>query len=638
MKRFVTILLVMTLCLSGCARRGETPTPSSASEVTPTPVATPVPTPSPTAEPSCDPMPSELPVEWPVYSDPITGFYDTLQYDESYECTPFGAFLAGEEARAWEREAQNVFSYLKENAHPDLKSFYPNLDLEQFEEDFFAHVDTQSYLDAYIGCTDLLGNEVGTWGDHINRGTAFSAYEMRARIERYRFFVTQWYDAVTFDTGKTDLDRYVFSPEEALACLMEGNDLKFEQGSYRLEKDEDTFWKEELLENPIDGWVAQWLYQDGTTVALISDAYREAEIWREELCHAYEVLEACANPVAELTGDIQAARESIQRVATVYGDVVALTFYSNAFSSADQEGELWSGNIVRSFRWNVCANYYRHETLRLWARLIDQLGKAQPTWVFDAEEQTIEREFQTAAGQDLHLWGDDFSSSQAFRENSGYLLLKELPQSVDSYSRSYGGDVCVEAFREWNGEDIVLLTDETALCQEFVLTSDRHMAGIGGVTVVDANFDGNDDLLLRIGGERGPQTFYAAFLWEKGMERYRYEPSFSDIPNATVDIEHSVVWGGNDFSFQYSYGADEFVDGEFVHTHGLVGEYLNLADWGEGAQCTEYARKGEEWVEVGKKEYPGMGLTGALEAYIAAGAVWEGWNWCDDIRAFEPKG
>lgn len=75
--------------------------------------------------------------EVPVYFEPITAFYDTLVYDESYSCTPFWAVLSGQEAIAWEVEARHIFAYLKENAHPELERSYLGLDLEQFEEDFF---------------------------------------------------------------------------------------------------------------------------------------------------------------------------------------------------------------------------------------------------------------------------------------------------------------------------------------------------------------------------------------------------------------------------------------------------------------------------------------------------------------------
>lgn len=62
----------------------------------------------------------------------------------------------------------------------------------------------------------------------------------------------------------------------------------------------------------------------------------------------------------------------------------------------------------------------------------------------------IAEQFRAAEGKDLYLWGGSLSESREFLDNSGYLKLKEPRQPVDTYSRSYGGDICVEVFRdEW---------------------------------------------------------------------------------------------------------------------------------------------------------------------------------------------
>jgi len=199
------------------------------------------------------------------------------------------------------------------------------------------------------------------------------------------------------------------------------------------------------------------------------------------------------------------------------------------------------------------------------------------------------------------------------------------------------GQVQVEVLQDASGpETVVLLTSEAGLAQEFVFESEYRIAGGGQVTQADVDFDGNDDLLLCLGGERGGQVFYAAFLWEPEQERFRHEPSFSDIPSPMVDAEHFVIWGGYDTLSEYCCYAYEYLDGEFRNTHTLIGDYARKANL-EGEQCTEYAQSDGVEEKVGWQEFPGKGLVGAVEAYISSGAAWEGWGWCDP-RAFEVKG
>ena len=235
-----------------------------------------------------------------------------------------------------------------------------------------------------FGSTLLRGVVVG-----VNFGTGRVAGEALARIGHYRYFVESWYDSFTWLKYETPLDWYVFSPEEALARLTEGNDLEFAQGEYRLEiRDESK--REELLENPIDGWASQWLYRDGNTYAMAGDAYREAGIWQEELCHAYDVLAVHANPAADLSGGIAAARDTLTELAPAHGDAMALELYSNAFSGGDQEGEIHPGSLATSEHWWICAEYYRHETLCLWERILVYIGRDQLTWVFDPKGHEAE--------------------------------------------------------------------------------------------------------------------------------------------------------------------------------------------------------------------------------------------------------
>lgn len=600
--------------------------------------------------------PLEEDQEVPVYSNPITAFYGTLIFDgQKYGSTSFYEYLAENEADAWEREARNIFAYLKENAHPKLESSYLGLDLEQFEKDFFSYVKTQSYLDACVSYTGILKNESEPWGDFIPYGSGFGGGEMRARSMHYCYFVTQWYDALTWDRGKTALDFYTFSPEEELGRLTEGNGLEFAQGEYRL-GDKEEPEREDLPENPIDGWVSQWLYWDGNTYALAADAYREMWIWRDELCHVYEVMAAHANPAAGLSDDIETAQEALIELGRSYGDAISLALYSNAFSGDDQEEDIFPGSIIKYAHWGSCAEYYRHETLRLWLRLLDRLDWDRPTWAFDPKEH--ERELDPSRNPDLTEWegeklralksGEDvfiwFDEERMYFEPlqhyTSYNLLKTPPEQVRAYARRRSGEESVEVFcqEDYGGPTTVRLKNGTEETQEISIEElEIKHGGIGELTMADVNFDGADDVLLSVGQDsQGGGHHYVAFLKED-EGGYRYEASFSEICTPQIDADHRVIWGGSDFSYGYYYDAFEFVDGAFVNTHSLVGDYPDLADWEKGAQCTEYMWVDGENAIVGQTFFPKQGVTEVVKEYIKNGAVWEGWAWCDP-HLFEMKG
>lgn len=77
----------------------------------------------------------------------------------------------------------------------------------------------------------------------------------------------------------------------------------------------------------------------------------------------------------------------------------------------------------------------------------------------------------------------------------------------------------------------------------------------------DVTFDGNDDLLIWLGGSRA--WGYCAFIYENGQ--YRYEKSFENIPDYSVDTENHVIRGTNPNSAtSQSYYIFEYRNGEFV--------------------------------------------------------------------------
>ncbi len=611
MKRLGVWILILALCLTGCRPAAVEEEPAMPTDV-----------------------PSVVTDDVPMYHDPISGFYGTLQYDTRYE----SAYLAERETEAWEREARHIFAYLNENAHPTVETF---IDFEEMEEDFFTYAKAQALLDAYIGYTSLLQQDTESWGEAVMYGTGFGAGEMGARKEIYRNFVENWYETMTWLSDISPLDCYIFLPEEELERLNQDGRIEYTMGNYDLAEKEGA-WKEDILENPIDGWASQWLYQDGATYMMSADGWMEAKLWETELRHAYEVFSAHANPAVEPEKTVVGAREALLGFAPVNGECLALFSYSNAFMGKDQKDGFGAGTLARVDHGINCARYYRRATLLLWKALLDRLEMDAPEWQFDSEnsrEELLERRFQGTEGRELRLWGGELLTSGIFLSESGYKRLKTPPQAVDTYSRSYNEDVCVEVFRdEREQRDVVLLTSENGLCQEIELTSPRHEAGIGGVTRTDVNFDGTDDLLLYIGGSRGGCRFNAAFLGKPGEEGYRYAPSFSEIPSPRVDAEHGVIWGGSDYNYGHYYYAYEILNGEYQMTHALEA----LSEGGSHPACRESLRKDGAMVEVRYWEAPARekgwsNPVDIMEAYVRTGTVWEGWGWCD-IRAYERYG
>lgn len=77
----------------------------------------------------------------------------------------------------------------------------------------------------------------------------------------------------------------------------------------------------------------------------------------------------------------------------------------------------------------------------------------------------------------------------------------------------------------------------------------------------DVTFDGNDDLLIWLGGNRA--WSYCAFIYENGQ--YRYEKSFENIPDYQVDAQNHVIRGMNpDSATSHTYWIFEYRNGEFV--------------------------------------------------------------------------
>lgn len=242
----------------------------------------------------------------------------------------------------------------------------------------------------------------------------------------------------------------------------------------------------------------------------------------------------------------------------------------------------------------------------------------------ESDEIRREREWWALKnGEDVYIYlnGED----DILNNYTSYDLLTTPPKQIKRYVRCSLGDLKMELFC---GEmTSILILDGEKAPQEFSEDIEYEMAGIGSLTEEDLNFDGYDDLRFFIGGNRGGQAYYAALLKDTETQKYTYASSFSHISSPCFDREHQVIWGGSEFLFGYYYDAYEFIEGEFVNTHGLIGDYPGA--WENGAQCTEYMWKDGEKIIVGQTHFPEQGVTGAVKEYIEASPVWEGWRWCD---------
>lgn len=371
----VLLSVLLFSILTGCAvpaSEESSPVPIQTLEIPSEAPATTPPTPSPTEG-----------AVLPVYPDPITGFFASCRFEPGVRCTPFDAYFFGLEALAWKREAEHMFQILKENAHPDIQEI--GVDIEQMETDFHTFVEAQSELYAHIAYTSVLDDEIDQWGEEVFHGTGFSqGYEL-ARADLYETVVKDFYAYGLHypKGGESYVSDYVFDSDEVLAEL-ESNHIACTVDPYEIEI---PIFGWSGLENPIDTWVEDnYLYSDGTTLALSCDAHMEADIWKSELEHLYSILQARSNPIAGLDPLIQRAKDAYFAFVPAFGEAKSLYSHSGLFMP-----EYWEKNVFDHFigtihkveRWTNQMYYYRGEVFRLREALCARMGEEKVDWAFD---------------------------------------------------------------------------------------------------------------------------------------------------------------------------------------------------------------------------------------------------------------
>ena len=84
--------------------------------------------------------------------------------------------------------------------------------------------------------------------------------------------------------------------------------------------------------------------------------------------------------------------------------------------------------------------------------------------------------------------------------------------------------------------------------------------------MVDVTFDGNKDLLVRLGqfGNQGVE-YWDAYIWNETKEKFIFTPSFREIPNPTINEKDKVIESfSRGSAADYEYGKWLYKKGKFT--------------------------------------------------------------------------
>lgn len=151
--------------------------------------------------------------------------------------------------------------------------------------------------------------------------------------------------------------------------------------------------------------------------------------------------------------------------------------------------------------------------------------------------------------------------------SKGYeLVIAQENENEEQAAAEYARDVKVFVSR---------LTDDV-YCLQQVLEDKEHDGGAWdsqGLYLVDANFDGEKDILVQNGhyGNQGAQC-YSCYLLEDG--KYVQCNGFEEIPNASVDEENKVILGSwRSSASSHGWGVYAYENGEYHLQRCLTEEY-----------------------------------------------------------------
>jgi len=94
--------------------------------------------------------------------------------------------------------------------------------------------------------------------------------------------------------------------------------------------------------------------------------------------------------------------------------------------------------------------------------------------------------------------------------------------------------------------------------------------------IADVTFDGNKDLLVRLGqfGNQGVE-YWDAYIWNEEKKKFIITPSFREIPNPTINEKDKVIESfSRGSAADYEYGKWVFKNGKFVEI-SHKSEHLN---------------------------------------------------------------
>lgn len=363
--RRLPLLTACLLVLTACSPTAAQPTP------------TPEPAPAETTPPPRETEAGDL----PVYSNPIDGFFGASHFLNG-PSTPEMGFRAGLYQKAWLDEVDHLYGLLERDAAPLLTQQV--VDVTQVHQDFMAFVSAQAVAEAYMDYTDGFGQEDGSYGETICRGTGFGGGEAGAGADLARTHVLALREMMDY-LSDAPATPYAFDPQTIISQL-EAEGLPYTPGAFTVDPKRTDPPRPEP-EDPIGAYfTAHPVEGGGSTAEMWDEAALERDIWKAELEGAYDQLIAAAHPTDPAPREaLEEAREAYLRFAPGFGRVDGFYRFSGAFMPEYRDAktmmEMSYGTLAGPQSVWAEAHQYRYLTLRLWEKM-GGLG-LEPDYRFD---------------------------------------------------------------------------------------------------------------------------------------------------------------------------------------------------------------------------------------------------------------